>query len=457
MADYPSAVPSLPALPAKSQDDILALFDRLLPDHYLIPLKEPGPGYEYLQAVAAMIARVSEAIAHVGTGNYIGSATGGTYATCTVEIFREDATFGAVTLLGRNEAPQGALVGTQDGYYYELMNSVTFGATELGPKEVAVRAVARGWLWNRPAPFLTTDGEFVAGPINRLVQPIFQEPNFDPTLQVRQKFGVAATGGSANMLDGLGVDRGLPRQFSGIRSITLTRLVVPGTYTIEPGSVFRTEDGFRYKSTSYATLSDATPTPTINVEPLFLNEPANKNPITQVVSLVGATTSQVGVLSSPTPSIEEDIPYRRRLTLLPLTVTPNSFLQLLNTILTPVLQPLNLTWSTREIWDLRYQTAYDFPANQTFTYANTAVPVPAFNGNIFVYDYADPNDPLSNRYMVTNQDRGRIVVALPTTAPVNQPIAPPELVNLYASLPALIDQAKPAGMDVVYVLRQSSP
>lgn len=204
MGDFPAAVARLKPLPIQTQQDFLDLFDRLLPNHYIEPLKTPGPGYEYLQGVAEMMARVSEAISHVGTGNYILSATGGSYATATVEFYRGTFVYGAVTVRA------GTRVRTAYGYAYETIGDVVFGATDLGPHAVTVRAINKGWVWNLPGQFTRPNGEVVPGSIERISVPLMDPPYGDPTMQVRQT--TDATGGANAMLDGLGHDRGILRQ-----------------------------------------------------------------------------------------------------------------------------------------------------------------------------------------------------------------------------------------------------
>lgn len=198
------AVTTLPPLPDFSQQDILDLFGRILPEHYLAPLQNPGPGYEYLQGVAEMIARVSEAIQHVGTGNYVLSATGGSYATATVEFYRATAIYGAITVLA------GTRVRTSQGYVYITQADAVFGAGDLGPHAVQVRALQKSWLYNTPGPFTRPNGEVIPGAINRISSPLMQPAFGDPTMQVRQ--ATAATGGVAAMLDALGQDKGIARQ-----------------------------------------------------------------------------------------------------------------------------------------------------------------------------------------------------------------------------------------------------
>lgn len=450
MTDFPAAVPLLPQLPKQSQADILALFDRLLPDHYLIPLKNPGPGYEYLQAIAAMIARVSTAISRTASGAFIGSGTGGSYATVQVRLTRPSAIFAEVTLAGRDQAPQGTLVGTEDSYYYQLMETVTFGLGDVGPKLVTAQAVARGWTWNRPGPFTTADGEFVPGPINRLIRPVFPStpspPNFDPTIVVEQV--TAAEGGSSPMLDAVGGDRGIVREFSGITQASLSR-IGSNPISILPGSVFSTVDGFHYQTTEIVTFADDEVGPKyVAVSPLFLNVRANDRPLISIVNIVWGSSEQdpTLVVGSFTPRAESDTAYRARIAALPDTVTPLALQRNLTRVLGNILSQADKTYGYREVWDLRYQTAYDFTPNQTLYTANLNVPVPAgFNGNVFVYDYAPP-DALSNRYLAANPERGVVVVKLP-------PLADPlEQGQIYPQAASLIEQVKPAGATVLYVL-----
>ena len=204
MPDFPSAVATLPPLQEQTQQDFLNLFDRILPDHYLAPIKDPGPGYEYLQSVAKMAARVSEAIQHVGTGNYILSATGGSYSTATIEFYRDTAVYGAITIKA------GTRVATLYGRTYITQNDAVFTAADLGPHAVTVQAISPGWAWNLPGQFTRATGEVIPGSIDRMLLPIMEPAFGDPTIKLRQT--TDATGGSAPMLDALGHDKGIDRQ-----------------------------------------------------------------------------------------------------------------------------------------------------------------------------------------------------------------------------------------------------
>ena len=451
---FPAAVPALPQLPAATQDDILALFDRILPNHYLAPLKDPGPGYEYLQAVALMVSRVSSAISRSMSGSYIGSSTGGSYAEVTVELYRDSDIFRACTLLGRASAPQGTLVGTSDGYYYQILTDVNFGANDLGPYTVQARATVRGWLWNRPGPFTTADGEQIEGAINRLVLPVYptipSPPNFDPTIKVRQIS--AAVGGSSPMLDAMGSDRGIPRNFSGITAAQVSRSDISSSGALLPNSIFVTADGFRYASTARVAFDVGVAGPLeVPVRPLFLNVPANVLPLVDVAPLWEGGAAPPLTVTSPTPVMESDADYKIRMTMLSPTVTPAAIKTVLEKVLGNALSVAGKTWGYRETWDFRFQTAYDtewsIGTPDLLDEANLNVAVPPFNGAVFVYDHV-PDDALSNRYLADNPERGVVLIRLPILPPAQR-------ASLYPGVVELVEQIKPAGAAVLYVLGDS--
>lgn len=351
MSYLPASSP-LPPLPSYTQADILALFERLLPASYLAPIKSPGPGYEYLQAVGQMAARASEAIGHVGTGQYIRSATGGTFSVGTVELYRTSTLGSAITV----EA--GTIVGTADGYLYATQDAVIFGAGDVGPHPVSVKAMVRGWLYDQPAPFTSAGGELIPGPVAVMVLPKVAAPvYFDPYLAVRQV--TAMSGGAAPMLDGLGYDRGLSRMVD-----------------------------------------------------------------------------------------ESDASYRARMLTLPDTVTPAAMQRVIKATIGDVVSAAGANYIYREIWDLRLMTAWDFPANQTLTLAALNVEVSPFNGNIFVWDLDQPNvpDQLANRWYGDVSDRGAFYIGLP-----NIPSLAPDYA-LYAGLAQNIEQSRPAGISVGYIM-----
>ncbi len=448
MADFQPAVPYFSPLPSFVQADFLRLFDRLLPDHYLAPMRPTsdttpnqtlGPGYEYLQAVALMMARVSEAVAHVGTGSYLGSATGGSRATSTVEFYRHNAIFGAVTLL------RGTLVATSDGYLYQTLEDVVFDASDLGPISTPVEAAARGWTFNKPGPVTTAAGVELPGSINTLVRPVVPfgaANNFDPTLQVRQT--VDATGGSAQMLDGIGLDRGIARSVTyGVASFSRSTAGA-GAVTLKAGTRLATGSGYLYQTLEDAVFGADTLEVRVPFIPLLSPDAyATSGDVTSIELpywTAAGSDSTIAVAQLTAYSKESDDAYRARLAFLPQVVTPNALREFIGLVIGAAIAAAGKTYDLREVWDIRFQTAYDFPMDLTLTQAEVNVAVPAYSGNIFVYDY-EPADPLSNRYLYPSQ--GMVVFALPQI---------PGWQTLYTGLTENLQAAKPAGMSLAYVL-----
>jgi hypothetical protein len=190
------------------------LFTRILPNGYLAPMLPygdvvpSGPGWELFQAFAAIAAKVSAAVAQYETGNYIGSAHGGEYAKSRVAFSRLSAIAGAITIKA------GTRLLNTSSYSYVTLADVVFGAGDLGPHEVDVRATELGVDWDCEGPFTAADGSVVPGPLNIIAVPYFYNPAGelvpDPYMTVAQV--LPATGGAEPALDLLGIDRGLARR-----------------------------------------------------------------------------------------------------------------------------------------------------------------------------------------------------------------------------------------------------
>lgn len=528
MADFAPAVPRFFPEGFFTQEDFLRLFDRLLPDYYISPLKNPGPGYEYLQAVAKTMSRLSEAASHMASGSFIGSATGGRRAYATVELTRESSVFGAVDLR------PGTLVGTADGYLYQTLTPTGFGVGDTTPRIVEVEAIARGWDWNKPGPALSAGGELLSGSINRLVAAVVlpTTPGFDPTIKIRQvsptdtapyaldttldqpavggvvRMDLAAAdilprvgaivyigtevaardeyrvdevlsrnpyrarvtlisaglnapgtsipvstpvyltsdayGGESMALDGLGIDRGVFRNnvFAWVR-FDLTAPHV-STLTFMPGTQLKTADDYLYQLLDSVNFPANTTGPQYaRAIPVVLpDDYASHGPITDINFIKWGSNSVEGIttVAQIQPYTQEsDDSYRARVALLPYVVTPNAVQHLLDQLVGGLIEQAGQIYSWREIWDIRFQTAYDLPANLTFNQIEQGIPVPDYNANIFAYDY-EPEDALSNRYLFPS--RGMIVFALPEVA---------GLETAYAGLASALDAATPAGISLAYI------
>jgi hypothetical protein len=196
---------------AWSQADFLSLAERLLPPEYLIPLQDPGPGYEVLQAQAAVWKVLSESAAALDANLHILTALDGRRATCAVRFTRQSAAAGAVTL--KADSVVSTSVG---GRRFVTTTDAVFGAGDVGPYNVVVLAVDNGAEYNVAGPYTTAGGEVVSGAIDTLdamVQTVPAAP--DTATYVESGFVVeqrtTATQGRFDFLGALGAERGLPR------------------------------------------------------------------------------------------------------------------------------------------------------------------------------------------------------------------------------------------------------
>jgi hypothetical protein len=199
---------SAPLLPctitAYTQQDLLDLFERLLPEHYLEPLKLIGPGYEVLQAAAKMGERLSLAVERFACDALILSSEGGRFATGRVEFYRanpnpEGPTATVVILKGTT------VRSSKGGRTYRTTEDATFLGTDLGPFSVGVEAIFEGYNYNEPGIVVTPDGSSLPGEIDTIVSLVEDPPMGDVTFQVRHP--VSTTGGSDAALDQHGADR----------------------------------------------------------------------------------------------------------------------------------------------------------------------------------------------------------------------------------------------------------
>lgn len=221
--------------------DFLGVFDRVLGDDYLAPLKSPGPGYEILQAFAASDARVSQ-----GTVNslnvYILSSQGGQLAQGFVAITRPTALAGAVVVNA------GTLVTTSIGTrsFFTTSNAY-FGASDLvahtdpahptQSQSIPIVAVAQGWDWNRQGQVNAANGDVLSGDIDTFLLLIETPPFGDPSVQVTNVEPIL--GGRAPVLDQIGLDMNLPRFQNETDTAYAARLrTLPDT--ISPLAVQRT-------------------------------------------------------------------------------------------------------------------------------------------------------------------------------------------------------------------------
>lgn len=202
-----TASPTLPgAVTAFTQDDIIELVERVLPNHYTAPLKDPGPGWEVVQAMAKVGARISTAVENLGSGGYILSSGGPAQAVGSVELYRPAVHPDGITVVVK----QGTIVrSSRGGRTYATTEDATFLAADLGPFLVAVKATRPGYQYNEPGIVVTLDGTSLPGEIDS-IDTLVEDPDYgDATILVRHP--VETTGGADAALDEHGADRQIAR------------------------------------------------------------------------------------------------------------------------------------------------------------------------------------------------------------------------------------------------------
>lgn len=225
-----SLVPELPPpLTSYTQQDLLDMFDRLFPLHWLSALKDPGPGYELLQAFAKVAQRMSEAVCRLGADSLITSAYGGAKATGTIQIYRASPNAEGITVVIK----AGTIFTTsRAGRDFKLLEDVTFLSSDLGPFTANVEAVAAGYEWNVLGEVVTADGTTLPGEIDT-IKDLIEDPQLgDLTFQIRQI--ASTTGGRDAAIDQLGEDRGISRNTNESDSNYRARVsLLPDTVSID--------------------------------------------------------------------------------------------------------------------------------------------------------------------------------------------------------------------------------
>lgn len=192
-----------PPITALEQGDFLDMFERLLPDHYLEPLKNPGPGYEALQAFAKVGERLSQAVEHASAGLFMMSAEGGRFATGIVEFYRPAANGEGITVVVKAGT---MLLASKTGVRFKTLTDVTFVAADLGPFVVEVQSEAQGYEYNVAGSVLAADGTVMQGEIDT-IDVLVEDPALgDTTIVVRQHADATSDGRDAT-LDQHGADR----------------------------------------------------------------------------------------------------------------------------------------------------------------------------------------------------------------------------------------------------------
>lgn len=205
--DDPSVSPqdglTVPVPSFDTQDELLALMDGLYPEDYMEPLKDPGPGYEMMQAYAKLFERVSFAMGRAECGLYSSLAYGEYASRGTVEFSRPDTSSGDFTVSA------GTIVeASATGRQYVLASDVAFSGGALTASGTVV-AVQAGFQFDVQGPRTDANGNTLEGEIDTVGLPLLDPPFAERDLGVTQTSDI--DDGQPGTLDIIGADRGIRR------------------------------------------------------------------------------------------------------------------------------------------------------------------------------------------------------------------------------------------------------
>ncbi len=390
-----------PPIDKLTQQDFLDLLDRLLPLEYLASIKDPGPGFELLQAFAAQAARLSFAVERLGIDSFIDIASIGAKATGEVELFRAGANTVDTPIEGQSGQAANLVTGAPAGQV-----RVT-GLTNMSTTSVGRFLIIQG------SGDVTNDGTFEI----------------------------------ATFIDATSVDviNASPGTIPDTNNGTITWEEITRTVTVKAGTVVTTSKGGQ----DFATLDDVTFLPpdvgpfTVNIEAVaegyawnvtgqrtaldgtllegeidtikILSEDPPLGDITIEVLQINDTSGGVdaalaalgrnrGITQGPDENVDA---FRSRIRSLPDTISPDAFQRTVENLL----RPIKADFEIIETFEITYQTAYDGPSS--------VIPGSLYNPNLFTYDDPDIDGiPFENRWMDESDFRGGVIVVVENVQPL---------------------------------------
>lgn len=389
-----------PPTVAITQQQLLALLERLLPQGYLAPLRDIGPGYELLQAYAQMFARASQAVAILGGDAQIATAASGVKASGIVQLYRDSPNFFDTPVSGQSGTTAAIVAGAPAGQA-RISGLSNMGAASVGH-------------------FLILDG------CNAIVNNgTFEIVSFVDSTTV-DIVNAAAVIPDAN--NGYIVWEEVSRTVivkagtvlttsKGGRDFLTTDDVTFLPYDLGPFNVpvVAVSVGYEWNVPGQVIAADGEALPgeidTVKslVEDPPLGDPSIK--VSQLSPTAGGQDAALDALGSDrgiARNIGEDVePYRNRVRFLPDTISPDALKRAIDNILRPV----GATFEFIETFDITYQTAWDGP--------NTVIPPSAYNPNLFCYDDPDVEGiPFRNRWLDESDYRGGVIVIVPNIQPL---------------------------------------
>jgi len=381
----------------KTQQDFLDLMDRLLPYGYITPLKQ-GDGYEIVQAFAAMLARLSTAVANTGKDAQIATAGDGSRATATIELYRNALPATGQALAGQTGSAASIVPGAGVGQM-RVSGLANMSAASVGHHLVLSNTSSPGNTGGFPISAyvsptvvdVTNSGAAVPDANNGFIA--WTEENRAVTV----KAGTVVTTGATSRDYTTDVDVLFSPTDLGPKAVTVTAIShgyewnQPGPVTTADGTVLPGEiDTIR-------TLVEDPPLLDIGIQ------------VRQTVAASGGVDASLESLGADRGiergSGEQLERYRNRVRALPDTVSINAFAR---TII-DMLAPYGLGYELIEAYDIAFQTMWDGLA---YTPAGSA-----YNPNLFAYDLPDEG-PFRARWLDINNMWGGVIVVVEASQPI---------------------------------------
>jgi len=381
------------------------MFDRLLPDHYLTPLKSPGPGYEVFQMLAKVGERYSLSVERFASAAFILSAAGGAFATGSVELYRAAPHPDGISVTVK----AGTIVkSSRGGRRYLTTADVLFGPTDLGPFLVGVKAEAQGYEYNEPGILVTPSGISLEGEIDTIDVLVEQSPS-QPL----------ANTGTATVT--FGAPSGVNQLVSSMTGASFSPDSV-GRFVTFTGAANAANDGnkpiVQYVSAESVWVQNAlgvaeVSTPSVNWQEYSAATDLGDLTIQvrQPQPTSGGQDASLDAHGKDRNILrgvgEADDSYKGRIRALPDNISPNA----VDRALQQLLFPYGQTYQFIETFDIAYQTCWDAPRDP--------IPGSNYDPNLFVYDDPDADAvPFRNRWLDLNDMRGAFVVVVPLFTPI---------------------------------------
>lgn len=372
---------------ARDQQYYLDLLGRLFPEEYVLPLKDPGPGYELFQAMAKVAERMSQAVDHFDQGSYILSAPDGAKATTLVEFYRADKS-ALVQFSGIVNA-----VFASGGFTTAIVdNSLTLVTDSLVGHGIRFLTGAATGVFLPILHNLTNLIQFSPAAYAIKIGDAYQV-EFD---QVTVKAGtvVSTSNGGRNFVTTADAppftNNGSPTDLV-VSNVPATAIVesyeynVPGPVTRESGEVLPGD---------------------IDTIVFPMQDPPFGDPTIQVRQLIDATggidpyIDQLGADRGIARETGEPLAaYRQRIRTLPDTVSPDA----MNRAIKALLAAVSGTFTLLETWSMNYQTVFDAPVIK-----GVATSQGTYDSNLFVFD--DPREHFANRWLDENEDQAAFIM-----------------------------------------------